>query len=222
MARDGAFTSRRGSGEGSLHCHTHPTQNTNNSGNELHDLLQSKALTTNAPSKRTGMFAPNEPLFGANQRVDPALSRGERVARDGAFTSRRGSGEGLLHCHTHPAQDTNNSGNELHDLLQAQSLAHNVYAKRTISEAQNEVVGGIHESDGPARPVHEPTPHPSCAGWRKRPSPTPLPTGEGCCLARIRWPSTASVAPTFRSAYRAKQAVEKPFQAGILSPSLSS
>ena len=32
-------------------------------------------------------------------RERPALSRGERVARDGAFSSRRGSGEGLVCPH---------------------------------------------------------------------------------------------------------------------------
>ena len=182
VARDGAFTGRRRSGEGSLHCHTHPAQNTNNSRNELHDLLQSKALTTNDPSKRTGMFAPNEPLVGTNQRVDPALSLGERVGHDGVFSSRRGSGEGSLHCCPHPSQNTENSGNELHDLLQSRDLANNVYTKRTVSEAPNELLGGIHESDGPARPIPEPTPHPSCSGWRKRRSPTPSPLGRGLLL----------------------------------------
>ena len=151
--------SRRGSGEGSLHCHTHPAQNTENSRNELNDLLQSKALTTNDPSKRTGHSAQNEP-----PQLDTALSRGERVARDGAFSSRRGSGEGSLHCHTRPAQQTKNSGNELNDLLQTHNLTRNVYTKRTVSEAQNELLGGEHESAGPASPIHEPTPHPSCSG----------------------------------------------------------
>ena len=28
-------------------------------------------------------------------------------------------------------------------------------------------------------PTHEPTPHPSCSGWRKRRSPTPSPHGRG-------------------------------------------
>ena len=224
VARDGAFTSRRGSGEGSLHCHPHPAQNTNNSGNELHDLLQSKALTTNDPSKRTGHSAQNEPVAGKNEsgagdcslrsmtcrqstffapihkptphpscsgwrkRRSPTPSPlgrgllrrvGERVARDGAFSRRRRSGEGSLPCCTRPAQHTENSGNEIHDLLQTHNLAHNVYTKRTISEAQNELVGGVHESDGPVRPIHEPTPHPSCSGWRKRRSPTPSPLGRG-------------------------------------------
>ena len=114
---------------------------------------------------------------------DTSLSRGERVARDGAFSSRRGSGEGSLHCHTHPAQNTNNSGNELHDLLQSKALTSNDPSKRTVSEAQNELLVGVHESVGPACPIHEPTPHPSCSGWRKRRSPTPSPSGEGCCIA---------------------------------------
>ena len=126
---------------------------------------------------------------------DTALSRGERVARDGAFTSRRGSGEGSLHCHTHPAQNTENSGNELHDLLQSKDLTTNVYTKRTVSEAQNELLGGVHESDGPARPIHEPTPHPSCSGWRKRRSPTPSPHGRGLLRRVGERPATASVAP---------------------------
>ena len=65
------------------------------------------------------------PQGGAPRPRDPALSRGERVARDGAFTSRRGSGEGSLHCHTQPAQNTENSGNELNDLLQTHNLARN-------------------------------------------------------------------------------------------------
>ena len=179
VARDGAFTSRRGSGEGSRHCCHHPAQNTNNSRNELHDLLQSKGLSSNGPSKRTGCSAQNEPVFCANQTREPALSRGERVARDGAFTSRRGSGEESLHCHAHPAQHTENSGNELHDLLQSKALTTNAPSKRTVSEAQNELLGGVHESDGPASPIHKPTPHPSCSGWRKRRSPTPSPHGRG-------------------------------------------
>ena len=138
-----------------------------------------RALTTNYPSKRTGHSAQNDPP----QRYI-ALSRGERVARDGAFTSRRGSGEGSLHCHTHPAQQTENSGNELNDLLQTHNLARNVYTKRTVSEAPNELLGGEHESAGPASPIHEPTPHPSCSGWRKRRSPTPSPLGRGLYQAR--------------------------------------
>ena len=202
MARDGAFTSRRGSGEGSLHCHTHPAQNTENSGNELHDLLQSKALTTNDPSKRTGLFGPkrtagwrnesdgrappkpNDPrpssLTGRRKRRSPTpsplgrglLRRGRGWPATALSTSRRGSGEGSLHCHTHPAQNTENSGNELHDLLQSKALTTNDPSKRTVSEAPNELLGGVHESVGPARPIHEPTPHPSCSGWRKRRSPT--------------------------------------------------
>jgi hypothetical protein len=66
VARDGVFSSRRGSGEGSLQCCTHPTQNTENIGNELHDLLQSQPLTHNAPSKRTGSLQQNEPVGGAS------------------------------------------------------------------------------------------------------------------------------------------------------------
>ena len=228
---------RRGSGEGSLHCHTHPAQQTENSRNELHDSLQSKGVTRNYPSKRTGHSAPNEPLGGANppryiplsrgdrmghdgvvsdrrrsgegspsenpalslgERVardgavfsrrgsgvgppteSAALSLGERVARDGAFTSRRGSGEGSLPCHTDPSQNTENSRNELKDLLQARDLAHYVHTKRTISETQNEVVGGVNEWAGPARPIREPTPHPSCSRWGRRRSPTPSPQGRG-------------------------------------------
>ena len=146
VARDGAFTSRRGSGEGS------PTESA-------------------------------------------ALSRGERVARDGAFSSRRGSGEGSLHCHTHPPQNTKNSRNELNDLLQTHNLASNVYTKRTVSEAPNELLVGVHESVGPARPIHEPTPHPSCSGWRKRRSPTPSPRGRGLLRRVGERPLTASVAP---------------------------
>ena len=130
VARDGAFTSRRGSGEGS------PTESA-------------------------------------------ALSRGERVAHDGAFTSRRGSGEGSRHCCTPPAQNTTNSRNELQDLLQRKGLTNNYPSKRTASEAQNEVVGGVNEWAGLSRPIHEPTPHPSCSGWRKRRSPTPSPQGRG-------------------------------------------
>ena len=99
VARDGAFTSRRGTGEGS------PSEN-------------------------------------------PALSLGERVARGGVFTSRRGSGEGSLHCHTHPAQHTNNSGNELHDLLQSKALTTNAPSKRTGPSAQNEPAGAHVSTSG--------------------------------------------------------------------------
>ena len=179
-----------------------------NSGNELHDSLQSKGITRNEPSKRTVSSAQNEPPSSANQTEEPALSQGERVARDGAFTSRRGSGEGSpsenpalslgervghegvfssprgsgegsLHCRTHPVQNSNNSWNELNDLLQTHNLARTVYTKRTVSEASNELLGGVHDSVGPAIPIHEPTPHPSCFGWRKRRSPTPSPLGRG-------------------------------------------
>ena len=195
VGHDGVFSSRRGSGEGSLRCHAHPAQNTENSGNELHDLLQSKALTTNAPSKRTGPFAQNEPQSDGNQTRDPALSRGERVARDGAFTSHRGSGEGSLHCHTHPAQHTENSRNELHDLLQSKALNTDAPSKRTVPQASNELLGGVNEWAGPARPIHEPTPHPSCSGWRKRRSPTPSPHGRGLLHRVAGMPATTSVAP---------------------------
>ena len=144
-----------------------------------------------APTPQGGAPRPRDP---APQR-DTALSRGERVARDGAFTSRRGSGEGSLHCHTHLPQNANNSGNELHDVLQAKALTTNAPSKRTVSEAPNELLGGAHESDGPARPIHEPTPHPSCSGWRKRRSPTPSPHGRGLLRRVGERPLTASVAP---------------------------
>ena len=262
VARDSAFTSRRRSGEGSLHCCHHPSQNTENSGNELHDLLQPKALTTNDPSKRTVSSAQNELVSGKNEsgageeslrsmpcrrstsfapiheptphpscsgwrkRRSPTpspLGRG-LLRRAGGMPAtasvsptfrsacrakarryiRRGSGEGSLHCHTHPAQNTNNSGNELHDLLQSKALTSNDPSKRTVSEAPNELLVGVHESVGPARPIHEPTPHPSCPGWRSRRSPTPSPQGRGL-LSRVgERPVTASVAPTFRSAGRDK------------------
>jgi hypothetical protein len=144
VARDGAPSRRRGSGEGSLHGCTHPSQHTENSGNELGDLLQSQGLTPNDPSKRTGSFAQNEPPSDTNQteeparQHDPALSREERVARDGALSSRRGSGEGSLHGCIYPRQYTENSGNELHDLLQSQSLTQNEPSKRTGLLPQNE------------------------------------------------------------------------------------
>jgi hypothetical protein len=51
VARDGAFSSRRGSGEGSLASYPRPTQKAENSGNELSDLLQSNGLTPSDPSK---------------------------------------------------------------------------------------------------------------------------------------------------------------------------
>jgi hypothetical protein len=41
---------------------------------------------------------------------DTALTRGERVARDGVFTSRSGTGEGSLPRCTHPTHQTKNSG----------------------------------------------------------------------------------------------------------------
>ena len=151
VARDGAFTSRRGSGEGSLHCHTHPAQNTENSRNELHDLLQSKALTTNDPSKRTGLFCPKRtagwrkcrrvtnnpsPSCSAGRSGPPSpegLGRGWPATAPppsvggglSAALQPSGSGEGSLHCHTHPAQNTDNSRNELHDLLQSKALTTN-------------------------------------------------------------------------------------------------
>jgi hypothetical protein len=109
-----------------------------NSGNELDDLLQSQGLTQNDPLKRTGPLQQNEPQGDANQTEEPALSPGERVGRDGAFTSRRGSGEGSLHCCTHPPQHTENSGNELNDLLQSQDLTPNDPSKRTGPSALDE------------------------------------------------------------------------------------
>ena len=84
-------TSRRGSGEGSLHCHTHPAQNTENSRNELHDLLQSKGLTTNDPSKRTGHSAQNE-------RVSAHLCVLDHRRRSGRAPSRPHKGV----CTRHP------------------------------------------------------------------------------------------------------------------------
>jgi hypothetical protein len=193
VARNGAFTSRRGSGEGLLHCCTHPAQNTENSRNELHDLLQSQGLSPYDPSKRTGPFAQNEPQSDANQTKELALSPGERVGRDGAFTSRCGSGDSSLHYCPHPAQHTENGAKELHDLLQTQVLTRNGPSKRTGPTAQNELVDGHNEllaGDGSLRsrpcrrsasfaPIHEPTPHPSCSGWRKRRSPPPSPHGRG-------------------------------------------
>jgi hypothetical protein len=125
-----------------------PTPKTENSRNELNDLLQSKGLTPNDPSKRTGSSASNEPIIGEKPprdtapRPDPALSRGERVARDGAVSSRRGSGEGSLHRCSHPAQHMNNSRNELHDLLQSNGLTQNYPSKRTGSLPQNEPLCG--------------------------------------------------------------------------------
>ena len=152
--------------------------------------LQEHRILYGAPAP--GIQPAPTPHGGAPRPRDPALSRGERVARDGAFTSRRGSGEGSLHCHTHPAQNTENSGNELHDLLQSKALTTNGPSKRTVSDAPNELLGGEHESDGPARPIHEPTPHPSCSGWRKRRSPTPSPHGRGLLRRWGRgWPATA-------------------------------
>ena len=206
------------------YCHTHPAHNIDNSGNELIDILQPKGLTKNEPSKRTGPSAQNEPLGGATPRRPTTLSRGERVAREGAFTSRRGSGEGSpsenpalslgervghdgvfssrrgsgegsLHCPPHPAQNTNNSRNELHDLLQSKALTTNAPSKLTISEAPNELLGGVNESVGPSRPIPEPAPHPSCSGWRKRRSPTPSPLGRGLLLRMGEMPATTSVAP---------------------------
>ena len=141
VARDGAFTSRSGTGEGLLHCGTDPSQNTENSGNELDDLLQSQGLAQNDPSKRTASSAPNEPVVDTAPPRDAALSRGEKVARDGAFSSRSGTGEGLLHCGTDPSQNTENSRNELHDLLQSKALTRNDPSKRTVSSASNEPVG---------------------------------------------------------------------------------
>jgi hypothetical protein len=65
-------------------------------------FVANKWLTRNVPSKRTGYFAQNELSGGANQKGDAALARGERVARDGAFSSRRGSGEGSRRFPTAP------------------------------------------------------------------------------------------------------------------------
>ena len=113
-------------------------------------------------------------VAGAPPPPETALSRGERVARDGAFSSRRGSGEGSLHCCTHPPQNTENSGNELNDLLQAQDLARNVYTKLTVSEAQNEPVDGVHESDGPASPHPRTNPSPVVLRLEKTPEPDTL------------------------------------------------
>jgi hypothetical protein len=181
VSRDGAFSSRHGTGEGSLHCGTDPSQNTENSRNELHDLLQSKALTPNDPSKRTVSSAPNEPVVGTPPPRDAALSRGERVACDGAFTSRSGTGEGSLLCCTQPSPNTENSGNELHDLLQSKALTPNAPSKRTVSSAPNEPVFGTNHSGkspeerGPATPSVPPT-------FRACPEP-----GEGsACRAKAR------------------------------------
>ena len=161
--------------------------------NALDRLLERKIrLLLDLQDRRVPYAAPPPAPFPA---CDPALSRGERVARDGAFTSRRGSGEGLLHCRTHPAQNTQNSGNELHDLLQTRNLARNVCTKQTVSEAPNELLGGEHESVRPASPIHEPTPHPSCSGWRKRRRPTPSPLGRGLLRRMGEMPATTSVAP---------------------------
>jgi hypothetical protein len=188
----GVFTSGRGSGEGALHCGTNPSQNTENSGNELKDLLQRQDLSRNDPSKRTVSSAPNEPLVETNHsgnppkgrvpatpsvaptfRACPELGEGSACRATARRSSRQGSAEGSLLCSPHPSQNTANSGNELTDLLQASDLAQNAYTKRTISSAPNELVGGVHESDGPASPSHEPTPHPSCSDPRERRSPTP-------------------------------------------------
>ena len=148
-----------------------PTQhnNTENSGNELHDLLQSNDLTTNVyiktnclrGTKRTAGWRtrigrasqphprtnPSPVVLRLEKTPEPdTLSPRERAvashggnARDGERSAdpasagsacrakarryiRRGSGEGSLHCHTHPAQNTENSRNELNDLLQSKGL----------------------------------------------------------------------------------------------------
>ena len=123
--------------------------------------------------------------------ADPA-SAGSACRDKARRYSRRGLGEGSLHCPPHPAQNTENSRNELHDLLQSKALNTNAPSKRTISEAQNELVGGANEWAGQARPIHEPTPHPSCSGRRKRRSPTPSPLMGRGALSRLRWDGTAA------------------------------
>jgi len=89
------------------------------------------------------------------------------------------------------SEEAMNSRNELDDLLQAQGLTPDDPSKRTISEARNEVVGGVCDSAGPARPILEPTPHPSCSGWRNRRSTTPSPHGRGLLCRMGGWPATA-------------------------------
>jgi hypothetical protein len=134
---DGAFTSRRGSGEGSLASCPSPTQKAENSGNELHDLLQTQGLTNNDPSKRTGPSAPNEPPGEANRcsaGVPPAVAGASRPRHSARAGCPRHSGQDARATNPHPSEQTENSGNELNDLLQARDLAHKVYTKRTVSE----------------------------------------------------------------------------------------
>ena len=141
MARDGAFSSRRGSGEGSLHCHTHPPQNTNNSRNELNDLLQSQDLTHNDPSKRTGPSAQNEAHrrrggpCGRPCGQDPARVVGTEAGRVPQPQADRAP------LCAGPTPKTENSRNELNDLLQSKGLNPNDPSKRTGSSAPNEPPG---------------------------------------------------------------------------------
>ena len=105
----------------------------------------------------------------------PALSPGERVECAGAFTSRRGTGEGSLPEPGAPPHETKKCGNELNDMLQASNLS-DIRTENELALAPNELASGVGEPTGP---VPEPTPHPSCSGWRKRRRTTPSPQGRG-------------------------------------------
>ena len=121
-------------------------------------------------TKRTG-FCPTRTGFFA-KRTPPRrlqLSPEWRVVRNGAFISGCGSGKrGYLLT---PFHKTQNSGNELNDLLEIRGLAEMtpknelVFAQNELGVSQNELVGSI---AAPSIPNQGPTAHPSCSSSRKR------------------------------------------------------
>ena len=82
-----------------------------------------------------------------------------------------------------PFCKTQNSGNELNDLLQRNDLPEMrsqnelVFAQNELAFSQKELSGGVGGSTGPVR---DPIPYPSCFALRKRRSTTRSPTGRGC------------------------------------------
>jgi hypothetical protein len=138
VARDGAFTNRRGSGEGSLASYPSPTQKAENSGNELNDLLQSNGLTPNDPSKRTVPSAQNETHRRRGGPCGrPCGPNPARVAGTEAGRVPQPQADRVPLC-ADSAPKTEYSRNELHDLLQSKGLTQNDPSKRTVPSAQNE------------------------------------------------------------------------------------